>query len=198
MTNVISCDAVIIDITMAQHAYDIVSFNFKAAFDKALYNLVIEAFADKGVSGNALSWYASFLTGRTQKVWFGDGLSAVGNVLSGVVQGSVCGPGLYTVLTDSLLRKIDSPRWSYANDFKFVVDVTERSRVEVQSGEAIVLRWSDKHHMPLSCDKCGVMHCGYANPSDIYYIHGCLMAEFVSFKDLGFVRPHDGGYASHC
>ena len=50
---------------MAQYAYDIVSFHFKAAFDKALHNLVIEALANKGVSGNALSWYASFLTGKT-------------------------------------------------------------------------------------------------------------------------------------
>ena len=24
------------------------------------------------------------------------------------------------------------------------------------------------------------------------------MAEFVSFKDLGFVRSHDGGYAGYC
>ena len=79
---------------MTRHAYDIVSFDFKATFDKAPHNLVIEALADKGVSGNALSWYASFLTGRTQQVKVGDGLSAVGNVLSGVVQGSACGPGL--------------------------------------------------------------------------------------------------------
>ena len=52
--------------------------------------------------------------------------------------------------------------------------------------------------MPLSCDKCGVVHCGYVNPSNTYYTYGCPMAESVSFKDLGFVRSLDGGYAGHC
>ena len=198
VTNVISCDAAIADIMMVRHAYDIVSFDFKAAFDKAPHNLVIEALADKSVSGNALSWYANFLTGKTQQIKVGDGLSIVGNVLSGVIHGLACGPGLYKVLADSLLRKIDLPRWSYADDFKFVADVTERSRAEEQSDVDIVVRWSSEYHMPLSCDKCGVMHCGYANPNDAHYIHGCPMAEFASFKNLGFVRSQDGGYVGHC
>ena len=43
VTNIISCNAVIADITMARHAYDIMSFDFKAAIDKAPHNVVIEA-----------------------------------------------------------------------------------------------------------------------------------------------------------
>ena len=89
-------------------------------------------------------------------------------------------------------------RWSYADDFKLVADVTECSKAEVQSDVEIVARWSDEHHMPFSCDKYGVTHCGCANPDNTYCVYECPMAEIVSFKDISFVRSHDGGYAGHC
>ena len=54
------------------HAYDIVSFDFKAAVDKALHRHVIEVLAQKGVKGTILNWYASFLKGCTEQIEVGN------------------------------------------------------------------------------------------------------------------------------
>jgi hypothetical protein len=133
VTNLLSCDTAIAEADLARHAYDVISFNFKAAFDKAPHSFVIEALAEKGVYCTALSWFASLLTGRTQQVMVGDCLSDVCNVTSGMVQGSASGPGLYTVLADSLLRRIELLCQVFADDFKFVADVTMHSQAVVQA-----------------------------------------------------------------
>ena len=40
--NALICDKIIVDATLAGHHYDIISFDFKAAFDKASHRFVIE------------------------------------------------------------------------------------------------------------------------------------------------------------
>jgi hypothetical protein len=198
MTNILSCDAVIADAILSRHAYDIISFDFKAAFDKVTHLNVIEALAEKGVRKSALSWYATFLTGRTQQVKVGEALSGVCCVMSGVVQGSVCGPGLYTLVADSLLRKITLPKWGFADDFKIVADVTVHPCALVQAEINAVVEWSNSRHMPLSVEKCGVLHCGQNQPRHSYCILGSNMVEISAFKDLGIIRSARGHYEGQC
>ena len=45
LTNVITCDKIIADAVLSGHAYDVLFFDFKAAFDKAPHRLVIESLA---------------------------------------------------------------------------------------------------------------------------------------------------------
>ena len=150
------------------------------------------------VGGYALSWFASFLTGRTEQVKVGDSLSQIFDVKSGVVQGSVCGPGLFSILADSLLRRIKSHSWAFADDIKFVADVTSNSRDVVQEDVNTVLQWSEEMHMPLSLDKSVVMHCGRNQPNFIYTLKGSPMPCVESFKDLGVVRSHNGHITEQC
>ena len=198
LTNILSCDAIIAKAVSAGHAYDVISFDFKAAFDKAPHRFVIEALAGKGVRGLALCWYASFLSDRTQQVKVNDSLSAIGDVVSGVIQGSTCGPGLFTPLADTLLRKLKLPNWGFADDLKFVSDITVNSRETTQAEIDVVVLWSDERLMPLSLGKCGVMHCGKNQPCYEYYIRGNPLPIMESFKDLGVLRSGDGSYTAQC
>ena len=109
VTNIIVFDAAIADAVAAGHAYNVISFDLKAAFDKAPHKFVLEALSDMGVSGTLLRWFYSFLSSRSQRVKVGDYLSEIREILSGVIQGSTCGPGLYTALIDSLLRRMKLP-----------------------------------------------------------------------------------------
>ena len=100
-----------------------------------------------------MEWFASFLSGRTQQIRVGNDLSNSNRVTSGVVQGSTLGPTLFTVLTDSLLCKLVFPAGAFADDFKFVADVTDHSQAEVQLDVDKIALWSAEHDMPLSLEK---------------------------------------------
>ena len=54
-----------------------------------------------GITGIALKWFRSFLTGRTQKVRIEQALSECLEVLFGTVQGSVLGPKLFNIYVRS-------------------------------------------------------------------------------------------------
>ena len=120
-------------IISAGHAYDIISFDFQKAFDRTPHDLVIRAAARLEVSDKALGWLASFLAGCTQRVKVGESVSQVSLVTSGVIQGSSLEPDLYTVFIDELLRLIKYPAVGFADDLKFIADVTEEPAVVVQS-----------------------------------------------------------------
>ena len=61
-------DSFITNATSVGHPFDIVSFDFKKAFDKTPHEYVIQAASNIGINGKALDWLTSFLHGRTQKV----------------------------------------------------------------------------------------------------------------------------------
>ena len=85
VTNMLHFDSTIAAILSTNHAYDVISVDFKKAFDKDLNHHVLEALARVGVSNRALQWFRSFLSGRTQQVRVGDCLSSTCDVTSGTV-----------------------------------------------------------------------------------------------------------------
>ena len=62
----------------------------------------------------------------------GDGLSAAHPVVSGVMQGSALGPVLYSTKEDSVLRSINQPTVAFASDTKYVANLAESIRLDVQ------------------------------------------------------------------
>ena len=153
LTNTLCFDAVLADVLSRDHAYDIVAFDLKKAFDKAPHHHVLEALRKLSVCDTALKWFASFLSGRTQQVRVGSSLSTTCDVTSGILQGSIIGLILYTIRNDPLLRQLSLPSVALADDVKFLVDVTELSKDNVQAEVDIIANWSEEHYMLLSVDK---------------------------------------------
>ena len=150
------------------------SFDLKKAFEKVPHQKVISELAIKGITGRALKWFSSFLSERTHLVRVGIHLSSIKEVTSGVVEGSVLGSDLYNVVADSLVRRIRLPCVAYADDFKFVSDVALCSQAEIQTEISMVADWSEEYHMPLSLDKCSVIHCGLHQPLHNYVLNIAL------------------------
>ena len=77
-----------------------------------------------GIKGVLGQWLTSFLTGRTQAVRVGEGLSAWAEVISGVPQGSVLGPLLFLIfiadLGDGLLSGSSMLLLKYVDDSKAI------------------------------------------------------------------------------
>ena len=62
----------------------------------------------------------------------------------------------------------------------------------------IVVQWSDERLMPLTFEKCGVMHCGVKQPNYTNSIHDRSMTVFESFKDFGIMRSSNGLHDGQC
>ncbi len=197
-TNILSCDKHVVDYLNAKHPYDVITFDFRKAFDKAPHQHVISAAMNVGIGGKALSWISSFLTGRTQRIRVGGCLSRSYNVVSGVVQGSVLGPTLFTILLNPLLISLKLPRSAFADDLKLTADVSIHSQAEVQSDIDTVAEWSIAHEMPLSIEKTAVLHCGCHQPQYVYSIRGQPLPVVTELTDLGVIRTSQSSYSAQC
>ena len=76
----------------------LVLLDLSAAFDTVDHGKLLDILKSEiGTDGTALSWFKSFLIGRTQKVRIDDEYSELMELLYGVAQGSVLGPILSTL-----------------------------------------------------------------------------------------------------
>lgn len=109
----------------------------------------------------------------------------------------ILGPSFFSLVEDSLLRRIRLPAVAYADDVKFVADVIVNTQADVQAEVDSVVDWSNEHDMPLSIEKCLVMHCGRSQPNFAYNMHGSTINCAVAVKDLGVLRSSNFGYEGH-
>ena len=75
--------------------------DLSAAFDTIDYNILLSRLCNVyGITGDALDWFRSYLTGRIQRVVIEDDVSVDQQELGfGVPQGSVLGPKIYCMYT---------------------------------------------------------------------------------------------------
>jgi len=89
-----------------------------------------------GVSGTALDWIASYLSDRTQQVYYRGRLSAVSQLLFGVPQGSVLGPLLLLLYVAGVFEVIDAlvaGRYTYIATSTDVLKILDTDIVFLQS-----------------------------------------------------------------
>ena len=81
--------------------------DLSAAFDTVDHDILITRLKHCfGITGKALGWIQSYLSGRTQFVKIGTERSSTHNLICGVPQGSVLGPILYSMYTSPLTHII--------------------------------------------------------------------------------------------
>eukprot|EP01059_Diplonema_ambulator_P022250 TRINITY_DN373_c0_g2_i4.p1 TRINITY_DN373_c0_g2~~TRINITY_DN373_c0_g2_i4.p1 ORF type:complete len:1476 (+),score=293.52 TRINITY_DN373_c0_g2_i4:2254-6681(+) len=133
-------------------------FDLSRAFDLVCHKSLIAKMRAKGFPPMYVQWVQSFLKGRTARVRVGSVLGTRYKVRSGVPQGSVLGPTLFTIFLDDLARLLDELAdlgVVYADDVAAVVsgadtvELAERAQKVIDAIEDWCARWG----MSLSTDK---------------------------------------------
>ena len=83
-----------------------------------------------GIDGNLLDWIKQWLSGRRQRVCINREYSDRKDATSGVPQGSVLGPVLFTIYINDLDVSLVSKIGKFADDTKLCKGVKDQSDVE--------------------------------------------------------------------
>ena len=102
----------------------LILLDLSAAFDTENHQILLSTLEEKGVVGSAHSLFASYLTGRSYQVVWRGSMSEPRNLTTGVPQGSVLDPllfSLYTTALSSVIRLHGFSYHCYADDTQLVL-----------------------------------------------------------------------------
>ena len=102
---------------------DVVYLEFPKAFDSVPQRRLIAILEQNGVNGKTLNWIKAFLSGRQQRVVVNGTFSTWQNVTSGIPQGSVLGPVLFTININSMPEAVESELHLFVNDAKLYREI---------------------------------------------------------------------------
>jgi hypothetical protein len=197
----------------------VIFLDLSAAFDTIDPEKLLQIMRDElGITGVALEWFRSFLTGRTQRVKINNEYSESVEVPCGTPQGSVLGPPLFNTnvrsqpkvfqhckFNTSSFADDSNGRRTFALTFQFHV-----VKNEVVKCMDLIVEWSHAHFMKINPAKTEIMM--FYPPSlnkevlikGVLYHEQCIrFAEFV--KNVGVyldknlsMDTHIKNITSHC
>ncbi|CAH8658828.1 unnamed protein product [Dicrocoelium dendriticum] len=171
------------------HAVDVVFIDFAKAFDTVPHSRLSLKLRSYGIAGRALQWVSAFLDGREQCIRVGSSLSFRQAVLSGVPQGSVLGPLLFSVYVNDLPEELEVQSLLFADDLKLwnIVDIPG-GPMALQRALDKLWEWSVLWLLPINRAKCSVLRIGASDSSTSYVLDGTVLPHVTHQVDLGVVH----------
>ena len=178
---------------------DIVYLDFRKAFDSVPHERLLTKLQAYGICGKLLSWIRGFLVGRTQHVRVGESRSDKEDVLSGIPQGSILGPILFTVFINDMPSALQSMCYIFADDTKILNKSSKMN--SIQNDIDNLQDWSDQWNLYFNISKCHVLHIGNSNPHNEYTMKhdstNLKVSECKEEKDLGVTFDQQLKFDSH-
>ena len=136
-------------------------FDLSKAFDRVPHCQLLHTLASVGVSGSLLNWFRSYLSSRTQRVVIDGHSSEVHPVTSGVPQGSILGPLLFSLYLDPLTKislSQDTTVILYADDIVLYRPISSSHDIDIfQSDVDKIADWVNDAGLCLNANKSKVV-----------------------------------------
>jgi hypothetical protein len=178
--------------------WDCVYMDYAKAFDSVPHMRLLEKLNYYGIRGKVWHWIKDFLSGRVQRVGIDGDYSDWLPVTSGIPQGSVLGPILFTIFINDLPDSISSNIKLFADDTKLFRAI--ESNVDIctlQEDINNLLKWSSLWQLPFNLDKCKVIHYCKNNPKAEYKLGDQNLGTDSEEKDLGVLFNQDLSFNCH-
>ena len=193
-------------------AVALVGLDISAAFDTISHQLLLDRLeSDFGIRGTTLQWISSYLQHRTFSVRVGQSTSASDSLAtSGVPQGSVLGPILFTAYVSPIGRLIDGRGVGYhcyADDTQLYTALsastssTSPDLSRLEECTSALQYWFWQHDLLLNPDKSEAIYFGtrqrLCNLTSSLCVAGCSIAATGKLKTLGVTLDSTLSFNSH-
>ena len=185
--------------------YDVVYFDFSKAFDSVSHDIILRKLKTRyGLDGRLLRFILNYLKDRKQKVVVDGESSELGDVLSGVPQGSILGPLLFILFIDDIVNEVTPGSFIilYADDTKIWRHIRNVSDIlTLQQTIDNLADWATRNKMAFHPAKCKVLrvngNCVQRPPNIPYTLHGQQLEVVTTHRDLGVLISSDSTWADH-
>ena len=198
LTTVINDWAKILD---SRGQVDTFILDFEKAFDTPPHELFKSKLFSYGIGGKTLKWIDSFLCFRQQRVVVNGVKSDWAPVLSGVPQGTVLGPLLFSLYINDISSDIESEIRLFADDcvcYREIKD--EEDTMKLQRDIDRLGSWARKWGMRFQPVKCNMMQLTRKWIKKIhasYTLEGTNLENVESIKYLGVTITSDLRWNTH-
>ena len=137
----------------------LVLLDFAKAFDTVNHELLLAKLHAIGVDRLSMKWFECYLTGRKQCVRVGNNTSSYLDVISGVPQGSILGPLLFSIFINDLPKCV-----KHSADYLFADDVQVANTFSVNNSFVAlsnlnedlhsIYNWTCNNGLSLNTAKC--------------------------------------------
>ena len=171
--------------------------DLSAAFDTVDHTKLLHILCkDIGISGNALKWFKSFLSGRCQKVSINGTESTEIIIKFGVPQGSVLGPVLFNIYIRSLynaVQKLNFNIHSFADDHQVFKPFSPKYQHAVLANELPsvfnqITKWMASHYLLLNPGKTEIIVFGCQSTLLNLKINGTFLTQSLCIRFVSTVK----------
>lgn len=176
--------------------------DFSSAFNTIIPSQLIRKLTDLGISSLMCNWLLDFLTCRPQHVRLDNHCSSIITMNTGVPQGCVMSPFLYSLFTHDC-RPVDGSNTiiKFADDTTVIGLIKDSNEAAYREEVDRLAEWCDTNNLLLNTEKTKELIVDFrrnADPHPPIHIKGTAVERVNSFKFLGVHISEDLTWTTSC